>query len=162
LDLEGACGVGRLDLVQEYFSSGRLDPAISQKKCIDGFAWACEFGRTEVVAFLLDHGVDIASPLPHHGQTGLHWAASGGHLETVKLLLDRGASVNAVDNEWGGTPLGWALYGWGEAPIAKREPYYGVVRQLVEAGSAVKPEWLAQEAIRADHTMLTALGASPK
>lgn len=160
LDLEGACGVGRLDRVREYFSSGRTNPRVSRKHCIDGFAWACEFGRTEVVRFLIDHGVDVAAVLPHHGQTGLHWAAVGGRLETVRLLLRCGAPVDALEKEWGNTPLGWALYGWGESPTAKREPYYAVVQELVQAGSTVNPEWLARDAVRADQGMLAALSSA--
>jgi hypothetical protein len=125
---------------------------------IDGFAWACEFGKTEIVEFLLDHGVDLAVRVPHHGQTGLHWAALGGHLDAVKLLLDRGAPVDVVENDWGGTPLSWALHGWIQSsPGPKRERYYGVVQALVLAGAKVKPEWLTQKTILSDQRIQEAL-----
>src|SRR5215472_11318127 len=47
LDLEAAAGVGRLDLVKGFFNDdGILNPAATSEQMKDGFAWACEFGRT--------------------------------------------------------------------------------------------------------------------
>jgi len=99
----------------------------------DGFAWACEFGRTSVVEFLLEKSINIDTRLKHDGQTGLHWAAYGGHEETVKALLRRGAPVDAKDESYGGTPLGWALYAWGNATESKvrRGHYYEAVTLLI-------------------------------
>ena len=58
LDLEGACGVGAIDAVQAFFAEdgGRKSSATAQQLA-DGFGWACEFGRLNVVEFLLQHGV---------------------------------------------------------------------------------------------------------
>src|SRR5205823_7042617 len=59
LDLEGASGVGRLDVVKTFFDdTGQLKPGATPPQMNAGFAWACEFGRTAVVAFLLQHGMD--------------------------------------------------------------------------------------------------------
>ena len=86
LDLEGACGVGRLDEVKNLLAVG------SSKQMEDGFGWACEFGRTDVVVFLLQSG--------HHGPTGLHWAAYGRHADivscccVVKLLVQAGVKAD--------------------------------------------------------------------
>src|SRR5262245_34090919 len=92
LDLEGAAGVGRLDVVKSFFNDdGSLKPPATQEQMKDGFAWACEFGRTSVVEFLLQCGMKLDAPLKHDGETGLHWAAYEGHVDTVKLLLARGA-----------------------------------------------------------------------
>ncbi|HEY6327780.1 MAG TPA: ankyrin repeat domain-containing protein [Blastocatellia bacterium] len=155
LDLEGAAGVGNLDLVKRFFEEDGTLKAIATKEQMEsGFAWACEYGRTAVVDFLLNRGMDVNVPLRHHGQTGLHWAAAGGHLDTVKLLLDRGARVNAPDQTWGGTPLGWALHQWVED---RQESYYPVVATLVAAGATVNPEWLTDQSIVADQRMLAAL-----
>jgi hypothetical protein len=142
LDLEGAAGVGRLDVVKSYFSGeGSLKPSGTRQQMEYGFAWACEFGRTAVVAFLLDH-LPADLRLPHDGQTGLHWAAYGGHADTVRLLLDRGAPVNAKDASFDGTPLEWALYQWGNSPYAAaRGSYYEVVAMLVRAGGVRNPGW---------------------
>ena len=169
LDLEGAAGVGRLDVVKSFFKDdGSLKSSATEQQMKDGFAWACEFGRTSVVDFLLQTGMKIDATLKHDGQTGLHWAALGGHIETVKLLLKRGAPVDARDENYGGTPLGWALYAWANSTEgeAERGRYYEVIAQLVEAGSKLDPGWYeddedrrrALEKMRSDPRMVAALG----
>ncbi len=155
LDLEGAAGIGRLDIVRTFFDDeGGLRATATSAQMTAGFTWACEYGRTDVADFLLDHGMKITAALKHHGETGLHWAALGGHPVTVALLLRRGASVDAVDKTWGGTPLGWALFGWRSRPPRERDRYYDVVGALVGAGAAVRPEWLADEEIRREPELI--------
>ena len=126
LDLEAAAGIGRLDLVQSLY------PSATQKQITDGFAWACEFGRTAVVDYLLQQGMDIAAKLRHFGQTGLHWAAYGGHPDVVKLLLERGAPLDAKDDTYEGTPLEWAKYAQQKSP---RESHSEVVALLAQAAT---------------------------
>jgi Ankyrin repeats (3 copies) len=148
LDLEGAAGVGRLDVVRSFFNpDGSLKDTATTAQMKDGFTWACEYGRTEVVEYLLDRGIDAAELLLRpHGQTGLHWAAHGGHLDTVKALLKRHAPVDVKDQRFGATPLGWALHGWNDASTeAENARYYDVVALLVAAGTPVEPEWLTAE-----------------
>ena len=130
----------------------------------DGFVWACGFGKTSVVDFLLERGMDVAAKLKQHGQTGLHAAAAGGHVDTVRLLLQRRAPLDVRDDSFGGTPLGWALYGWsmGETPDPRAD-YYEVVTLLVAAGVPVNPAWLDGSddfvrKVRADARMHAALG----
>jgi ankyrin repeat protein len=144
LDLEGAAGVGRLDVVKSFFrDDSKLKPPATPQQMKDGFAWACEFGRTRVVDFLLQKGMEIDAKLRHDGQTGLHWAACCGHVDTVKLLLERGAPVDATDESYGGSPLGWALYAWGNATAreVERRRYHEVVALLVRAGARIDPQW---------------------
>ncbi|MEX2303857.1 MAG: ankyrin repeat domain-containing protein [Bryobacterales bacterium] len=148
LDLEGAAGVGRLDVVQRFINEdGSLTPPATPKQMKDGFAWACQFGRTAVVDFLLRHGTGIDAKLPHHGQTGLHWAAYGGHADTVRLLLERGAPVGARDESFDGTALEWAVYAWGnshEQTVSNEQSGrddYGVVAMLVAAGAKLDANW---------------------
>ncbi len=144
LDLEGAAGVGRLDIVKSYFDDdGSLKPSATPQQMKDGFAWACEFGRSEVVEFLLQKGMELETKLKHDGQSGLHWAALGGHTRVVKLLLERGARVDIKDESYGGTPLGWALYGWGNSSERARErgTFYEVIAMLVRAGAQFDPQW---------------------
>jgi ankyrin repeat protein len=167
LALEGAAGVGRLDLVKGFFNpDGSLTPNATRAQLSSGFAWACEYGRSAVVAFLLDTGFAIDGKLRHDGQTGLHWAAYGGHEEVVRLLLERNAPMNATDTMYGGTPLGWAIYGWAEeVPEFRAGRYHEVVSLLVAAGATVEREWLDEyerglplvERIRGDPRMLAAL-----
>jgi ankyrin repeat protein len=161
LDLEGACGVGRLDLVKGYFSQdGSLKAKATKKQMKDGFAWACEYGRSSVVAFLLDQGVEIDARHRDHGNTGLHWAAYGGHVDIVKLLLARKARLDIEDESFGGTPLEWALHGWGGHPA---DGHYEAVASLVAAGATLDPIWLADPdpplaaKVRSNPRMLAAL-----
>ena len=145
LDLEGAAGVGRLDIVQGFFNGdGSLKPTATPAQRNDGFAWACEFGRTDVVEFLLDHGVEVSARLRrNHGQTGLHWAAYGGDVNTVALLLKRNAPVDILDESFDATPLGWAIHAWSNDQVAKSpDGFYQVAALLVAAGAQVDPSWL--------------------
>jgi hypothetical protein len=165
LDLEGAAGTGRLEVVKRFFKKdGNLKATATKAQLEAGFMWACEYGQTRVVAFLLQKGVEVGTQ--PHGETGLHWAAYGAHADLVKLLLKRNAPVDVKDNRYRGTPLGWALYGWcNSAPEANRAGYYEVVACLVAAGATVEPEWLADpnretpfdDKLRADPRMLAAL-----
>jgi Ankyrin repeats (3 copies) len=167
-DLEGAAGVGRLDAVKKFFGKdGKLKAGATKSQRDHGFMWACEYGHTSVVAFLLKNGVK-ASVQPH-GETGLHWAAYQGHAKTVKLLLSYRPPLNTKDENFGGTPLFWALYGWCEPPPeAEADGYYEVVSRLVAAGATVDQEWLADsdrefpipQKVRADRRMQAALRGS--
>jgi ankyrin repeat protein len=165
LDLEGAAGVGRLDLVKTFFNDdGSLKASAAQKQMELGFTWACEYGRTNVVEFLLQSGVGVDA-MPH-GETGLHWAAYAAHIDVLKLLLERKAPIHVIDRRHGGTPLQWALHAWGDPPLETSPGnYYEVVALLVSAGATVDPAWFADhsgkrplvEKIRADPRMLAAL-----
>jgi hypothetical protein len=158
LDLEGAAGLGRLDLVEAFFDAdGCLKSTATTKQMKDGMAWACEYGRTEVIDFLLDRGIAVGERLRPHGQTGLHWAAHGGYVDAVKVLLRRHAPVDVKDERFDATPLGWALHGWTEA--ATKDSYYQVVALLVAAGAPVQPEWLSDQNARTNPRMLEALTA---
>ena len=161
LDLEGAAGVGRLDLVESFFNSdGSLKNTATTAQMKGGFTWACEYGRTDVVEYLVDRGIEVGEQFPRpHGQTGLHWAAHGGHVDTVKALLRRRAPVDVKDKRFGGTPLDWALHGWSErkTDAAANDSYHDVVTLLVAAGASVEPGWLSDESVRANPRMFAAL-----
>jgi Ankyrin repeats (3 copies) len=161
LDIEGAAGVGRLDVVKGFFKKdGSLKASATTAQMESAFMWACEYGRTRVVAFLLEKGMRIdARP---HGETGLHWAAYGGHAAIVKLLLERKAPVDVKDERYENTPLGWALHGWlYPPPEAKRRNHLKVVALLVAAGATVDRQWLGNDEegqkVRAAPRMLAAL-----
>lgn len=162
LDLEGAAGIGRLDLVRTFFAEdGTLKPLATTAQMKDGFTWACEYGHTAVVEFLLEHGVSAGDILPRpHKQTGLHWAAYGGHVDLVKLLLKRRPPLDVRDASFNGTPLGWALQGcWErrERDDAAREPFYAIVELLVEAGAPIDQEWRRAAWISAEPRLAAAL-----
>lgn len=132
LDLEGAAGVGRLDLVRTYFrGDGKLEPGATRKQMQAGLNWACEYGRTSVVEFLLDEGADLTVG-DSHGQTALHWAAVGGQMETVRVLLKRGAPLEAK-NAYGGTVLDQAV--WCALHDELGVDYLPVIETLLAAGA---------------------------
>ena len=164
LDLEGAAGVGRLDLVKTFFNEdGTLKENATQRQMECGFAWACEYGRTDVVDFLLKKGLRVDA-MPH-GETGLHWAAFTGRVDIVKQLLERKVLLDVRDKRFGGTPLEWALHAWNEPPLgAEHERYYEVVALLASAGATVNSVWLEAphrsrlvEKLRTDPRMVAAL-----
>jgi len=163
LDLEGAAGVGRLDLVKSFFGAdGTMAATATVKQMYEGFNWACEYGRTEIVEYLLDHGVDVNALTGPNTHIGVHWAAYGAHLDILKALLTRAPKLDARDKAFGATPLGWAMHGWWErqGDAARQEPYYEVIALLVAAGAPVEKEWLSKENASADPRMFAALSGT--
>jgi ankyrin repeat protein len=146
LNLEGAAGVGRLDLVKSFFDEdGRLKANATKAQMESGFLWACEYGRNDVVDFLLHRGTDVRVQ-SNTGLTGLHWAVVGGKLATIKLLLERGAPLDAR-NVYGATAFGQAL--WSAFNGDSGIDYLPVIEILIDAGAKVDPgslAWLAKQA----------------
>jgi ankyrin repeat protein len=145
LAIEGAAGVGRLDVVRNFFEQdGRLKATATTKQMQRGFLWACEFGRDGVVGFLLEKGADLREQADS-GQTGLHWAVIGGHLSTIKLLLERRAPLEEI-NAHGGTVLSQALWSFlnGDPEV----DYVPIIETLLAAGARIEPgslQWLEKE-----------------
>ncbi|HEU4387088.1 MAG TPA: ankyrin repeat domain-containing protein [Blastocatellia bacterium] len=140
LDLEGAAGVGRVDLVKSFFNDdGSLKATATKEQLESGFMWACEYGHTAVVEFLLDRGFDLSTV--SHGMPGLHWAIIGGRIDTIKLLLDRGAPLE-LENVYGGNVIGsatWAVH-WGDPVYRWPDPdtdWLAIVKLFIDAGAKV-------------------------
>ena len=106
--------------------------------------WASEYGRNEVVEFLLEKGAPLHSK-EATGLTALHWAVIGCQLETTKLLLARGASLE-TRNVYDGDALGQALWsGINDESGVDRLP---TIRLLLEAGAQVENgtlAWIAKQ-----------------
>jgi hypothetical protein len=145
LGLEGAAGLGRLDVVESFFNEdGSLKPSATKQQLLEGFLWACGYGHNNVVEFLLGTGIDIAAQ-GRDGQTGLHWAAIGGKLDTIRVLIERGAPLE-VRNVYGGTVLSQAL--WSAINGDPGIDYVPILETLLTAGAEIGPgwlTWLAQE-----------------
>ena len=128
LDFVEHAGLGNVDAVRS------LAATASRDQLEQGFLYACQYGRDEVVAFLLEQGVDIATA-GGDGQTGLHWAVTGGQLSTVKLLLLGGAPLE-VKNRYGGTVYGQAL--WSAEHGGDADVYAAILETLNEAGASAR------------------------
>lgn len=146
LDLEGAAGVGRLEVVQTYFDAGgKLIKPANRTQMGAALNWASEYGHVAVAAFLIDKGADPGEPI--NGMHALHMALLGGHLDTIRMLIARGAPLEA-QNMYGGTPLGMALWAikhrnrvttWPQKKIDN----LAVIEALVSGGAQVNPSFLA-------------------
>lgn len=129
MDIRHAAALGRLDLVQKFFTE---DPAQGE----EAFIRACQFGHNSVAEFLLDRGVD-PSAQANVGQTGFHYAAHNGQLETVKMLIARNAPLE-VKNMYGGTVLGQTLWSAYNEP---QPDHVLIIDTLIAAGAQIDPEW---------------------
>ncbi len=130
LDLEGAAGVGRIDVVASSLHEA------TDRQLATAFLRACAFGRPEIVKLLLARGVDPAVA-ENDRMTGLHWAAHEGHLDVIELLLAHGAPLEAV-NVYGGTVLGGAVW----SAIHHPQPaHLRIIETLVAAGAHVGDDW---------------------
>jgi len=131
LNLEAAAGVGRLDLVEKFFNASGVRKNVKRKELVSGFLYACAWGQTNVVRFMLEHGV---SPAVHRGdgQSGPHWAAIAGQLEILKLLLKFEAPLESK-NMYGGTVLGQTL--WSAAHGGDPKVYSEFIETLIAAGA---------------------------
>jgi ankyrin repeat protein len=158
LDLASAAATGRLEIVRRFFDpDGTSGP--TQTDLLDALAFACTFGRSEVVSFLLDRGVDVNTEIASHGagHTGLHVAAFHAHSDVVGILLRRGARVDRIDKTWKSQPLQWVLTGWARRTKVPVQRYYEVVAQLVGAGAEVSPDLFEWDRVRDDPKMVEAL-----
>jgi Ankyrin repeats (many copies) len=122
-----ACG--RLDLVRASFDAdGRLRPDAAASRpnpaavfpippripatsdpeeiMAEAFVHACQHGRTEVVRWFLDRGLD-PDAAPYLGRTGLHWAIMHSQLDVARLLLDHGADPSIRDELFQADADGW-------------------------------------------------------
>jgi uncharacterized protein len=70
---------------------------------------AARAGRADVVALLLDLGVDV-DVADKIDQRGLQVAVAGGSLEVVKLLVDHGADIDRPTTSVGGGAMGYAAH----------------------------------------------------
>ena len=95
------------------------------------FLYACQFAPVEVVAFLIQQGVNI-STRDSDGHTGLHHAVMGCNLQTVRLMSSY-VDLLEIVNVYGGTPAGQAL--WCAAHDPDPDRYIPILDSLFAAGA---------------------------
>lgn len=71
------------------------------------FVFAAANGRTQVVDYLLEVGVNI-NAAPYRNTTGLHLAILFRNPDAVANLLDRGAATDLLDDRYNSDAHGWA------------------------------------------------------
>src|SRR5581483_6509460 len=134
VDFVSAAALDRLEDVEKYFNSdGGRGQAVSRKLLQEAFRYACGYGATRVLEFLLERGADIAEHCGD-GFTGAHYAAMYGHLETLKLLLRHNPPLE-VQTARGGTVLGHALQA--AARHNQSSVYLEIAKELIAAGAAI-------------------------
>jgi hypothetical protein len=149
LDLEGAAGVGRLDMVRSLFENSHPKGDATAEQATRGFSWACRYAKTEVVDFMLRNGIDSAALI-----AGMHWAAAGGDLATLRLFINRSAPLEAL-SEWGGTVLATAV--WCAEHNQTGKDYMPIIASLIDAGADLDAEPdLRRQAEAALDTSITA------
>jgi hypothetical protein len=149
-----AAGIGRLDLLRQAFEPPTSVSAADRGEMMAMAAW---YGRGDVIALLLELGVDPAVRRPEGGQTALHVAAYQGDAELVELLIAHAAPLDLPDAHFGTPPLVWALHAWLKESRPDAEPYRQIVRALVAAGAKVRAEWIEDDRLRAETELLVLL-----
>jgi ankyrin repeat protein len=134
VDFVSAAALDRVEDIQKYFNSdGDPAQAVSSDLIQEAFRYACGYGATRAVEFLLERGADIVE---HSGDgfTGVHYAAMYGNVETVKLLLRLHPPLETKTAR-GGTVLWHAL----EAASRHNQSgeYLEVVKELIAAGATI-------------------------
>ena len=115
-------------LIVQLFENGYFDD--EPKLLAEALTCACFLGKTRVVEFFLNQGVD-PSLGTKTGMSALHWAANRGNLDTVKLLIEWRAPLEQ-ENMYGGTVLGCTVW----SAINERRPdHLRIIETLIEAGA---------------------------
>jgi Ankyrin repeats (3 copies) len=102
------------------------------KALAEALTCACFNGRTEVVDYLLAHGVDAPGGA-NTGLNGFHWAANRGQFDVVMLLIRRQAPLE-TRSMYGGTVLGTAVWSAINEP---RPDHLRIIEALIKAGAQV-------------------------
>ena len=93
-----------IEIVQYLFDSG-ADIKFSNNTGLTALHIASQEGATEIVKFLLEHGIphDVAAA-GDYNSTPLYYASEWGHTDIVSVLLEAGADPNrSCDDGW--TPI---------------------------------------------------------
>lgn len=120
-------------IIARWHAAGRF--ASHPAELAEALSNAAFLGRTGVVTYLLDAGVDVTAGTAC-GMDALHWAANRGKADAVRLLIERGAPLESI-NMHGTTALGTAVWS------AVNEPWWGsaqieIIELLLESGADIR------------------------
>jgi hypothetical protein len=149
-----------LAVVEALLDAGADVNFRANDKCDTPLIGAASLGAEEVGVRLLNAGAN-AHLKGMFGETALHWAAMLGEEKLASRLIE-GADLNLEDERYHSPPLGWAVHGWCNPPAGNHGRQREVVSLLVKNGATVRLEWLEEEQVRADATMLAALRGSAR
>ena len=130
VDLEAAGALGDLEKVKALFSEASTD-----KRALS-LCWACQYGHTAVIDFLLEQGLPVNTAV--NGTTPLLSAAFEGQRDLVVRLLELGADME-VRNDYGGTALSqtlWCLY------HHRKLQHLEIMELLIARGAKIEADWL--------------------
>ncbi|MBZ0188208.1 MAG: ankyrin repeat domain-containing protein [Candidatus Obscuribacterales bacterium] len=127
-NLRVAAGLGRVDIIEEFFdSSGLLTESAgryrkwyrandeffekpttdtTQEILDEALCYACFNNRIEAVKILLERGANPAGK-PHFA-TALHFSVAKCNKELIDVLIEKGADPFIRDDIYTSTPIGWA------------------------------------------------------
>jgi ankyrin len=97
---------GHLAITKKLFAKGGL-PDVKSNSGYTPLLFAAQFGRSDMVAWLLALDANVKSATKEGGWTPLHLAAEGGLLAVAKQLQAKGALLNALSN-YESTPISHA------------------------------------------------------
>lgn len=119
---------GRHCQIVEWYEANLF--ADEPKALDEALSCACFNGRTEVVDYLLAHGVHPPGGA-NTGLNGFHWGANRGQLDVVMLLILRQAPLE-TRSMYDGTVLGTAVWSAINEP---RPDHLHIIEALIKAGA---------------------------
>ncbi|MGE5927635.1 MAG: ankyrin repeat domain-containing protein [Gemmatimonadota bacterium] len=147
LDLEGAAGIGAVDVVATCFEPPR---AVAEAEAGTALVMAAWYDQREAIACMLDRGVAPGARRPSDGNTALHVACYSGYAELVVLLIARGAPLDVLDHVYRTPPCVWALHAWLVENRTPADRYKVILRMLADAGARIPRERLDDPRITSD------------
>jgi len=144
-----------LPLVEALLEAGACVDFRKEGKRETPLIGAASLGAEDVGLRLLDAGAapDLRG---EWGETALHWAALLGENRLAARLISA-TNVNLRDAKYDSSPLGWAVHGWCNPPAGNQAHQREVAELLVAAGATVEEQWLEEQQVRDDPSMVAAL-----
>jgi ankyrin repeat protein len=134
VDFVSAAALDRIEDVRKYFTpDGSRTAGVSKERLQEAYRYACGYGATRVVEFLLERGADMTEHTGD-GYTGTHYAVMSGSVETVNLLLRRNPPLEGKTTH-GPSVLFHAL--WSATRGDNLEAHVQIIEALIAAGAKV-------------------------